>query len=304
MKSYPAKVLLFGEHTVNLGTSALAMPLPAYSSRWQQAFLPKEETLKKQQQLPRLVDWLETQSAILPFSLDTGAFRKALSDGWVLDSNIPAGYGLGSSGSVVAAIVDRWGSRLPKDLNTLRKGLAAMEVFFHGKSSGTDPLVSFLQQPVRISEKGIETVSLPQLNDSGIFLLDTGIRRTATPLIRKFLKAWAEPAFQNLCKEFLLPSVNAAIEKMLAGDWQGLFEDFEQISRFQLRHTPWLIPDEFQPLWKSLLEGQCAALKICGAGGGGFMLGMVRPGASLPEPLAAPREATKKWPVEFLGIPG
>lgn len=293
MKSYPAKILLFGEHTVNLGTPALAMPLAAFRSKWVQPNLPKEEILKKQRQLPRLAEWLAAEKEKLPFALDVAGFRNALDAGWVLESNVPEGYGLGSSGAVVAAIVDRWGAHLPKDLPTLRRGLALIEAFFHGKSSGTDPLVSFLGQPVRIAEADVSTIALPPLNDSGLFILDTGIARTATPLISRFLEAWNNPEFEKRCSAELLPSVNEAIGHMTCGAWARLFEAFRAISQFQLENTPWLIPEEFRPLWEELLHQQRAALKICGAGGGGFLLGMLRPGAPLPE-------ATKKWPVKFL----
>ncbi len=293
MKSYPAKILLFGEHTVNLGTSALAMPLCTLSSRWEQVNLPKERMREQQRQLPQLAQWLAQQGENLPFKIDVSAFEDALRAGWVLASNIPEGYGLGSSGSVVAAIVDRWGTDLPESLPVLRQGLAAIEGFFHGKSSGTDPLVSFLQVPVRISPGGVATLPAPLLSHSGLFVLDTGMRRSATPLIRKFLAAWEDAAFEKKCRDFLLPSVNEAIEKMIHAEWSALFTAFERISHFQLRHTPWLIPQAIQPLWQRLLREQSGALKICGAGGGGFILGMLPPGAALPQ-------ATNKWPVKFL----
>lgn len=293
MKTYPSKILLFGEHTVNLGTNALAMPLPAYRSRWVPTHLPKEKLQHEQRQLPELAIWLERQAGSLPFELDIEQFRQALSQGWVLESNIPEGYGLGSSGAVVAAIVDRWGAGLPTNLAVLRTGLAAIEAFFHGKSSGIDPLVSFLGQPVCISAKNINTIKLPSLNNSGLFILDTGMRRSATPLIRRFLDAWSNPEFEKLCTMQLLPSVNEAIENTMNGNWTNLFASFERISHFQLQYTPWLIPSGFHAVWEQLLREQKAALKICGAGGGGFLLGMVCQGASLPE-------AVQKWPIKFL----
>ncbi len=37
--SFPAKLLLFGEHTVNLGSHALAVPLPLFSGKW--AYAPQ-----------------------------------------------------------------------------------------------------------------------------------------------------------------------------------------------------------------------------------------------------------------------
>ena len=34
MRNYSSKLLLFGEHVLLLGSTALAMPVPAYSGKW------------------------------------------------------------------------------------------------------------------------------------------------------------------------------------------------------------------------------------------------------------------------------
>ena len=62
-----------------------------------------------------------------------------------IDSNIPIGYGLGSSGAVTACIYERYAVKTTKQ-ETTRTRLAQMESFFHGKSSGIDPWVSYSQQ--------------------------------------------------------------------------------------------------------------------------------------------------------------
>ena len=63
------------------------------------------------------------------------------------DSSIPQGYGIGSSGALVASIYDQYAldkitvlENLTKEkLQHLKTVFAAMESFFHGKSSGLRP---------------------------------------------------------------------------------------------------------------------------------------------------------------------
>ena len=75
-----------------------------------------------------------------------------MKDGLYFDSSIPQGYGVGSSGALVAAIYDKYASdkitvleNLTRDkLLKLKSIFSMMESFFHGKSSGLDPLNSYL----------------------------------------------------------------------------------------------------------------------------------------------------------------
>jgi len=72
------------------------------------------------------------------------------------DSSIPQGYGVGSSGALVAAIYDTYAidkieatETLTRDkLLRLKEIFSLMESFFHGKSSGLDPLNSYLSIPI------------------------------------------------------------------------------------------------------------------------------------------------------------
>jgi mevalonate kinase len=283
MKTYPAKLLLFGEHTVNLGSQALAIPLPLYSGRWELELAARPGfLLKKQMQLPQFAGFLERLSRrgqlLLP--LDVPEFKAALMEGLVFESNIPKGYGAGSSGALVAAVFDGFSHQaagyaaIKNDLPALKKGFAQAEGFFHGTSSGTDPLICYLQKPILLTKAGVEVVASPL--PSSLFLLDTGIERKATPLIAYFLKKWENEDFRRQCQTRLLPQADAAIGAYLSGDWAGLFEAVHRTGEFQFRHLDEMIPPAFRGIWQAGLEGDLFKLKVCGAGGGGFILGITR----------------------------
>ena len=99
------------------------------------------------------------------------------------DSSIPQGYGVGSSGALVAAIYDEYASdkitvleNLTRDkLLQLKTIFSEMESFFHGKSSGLDPLNSYLSIPILINSKdNIEVTGIPSQKSEGkgaVFLI-------------------------------------------------------------------------------------------------------------------------------------
>lgn len=287
MNAYPAKLLLFGEHTVNIGSQALAVPLPLFSGKWAYAsHLGPAELAARQMLLPQLADYLHQlqQRGELLADLDVAAFKQALANGLVFESNIPTGYGAGSSGALVAAIFGNWKLENWKigsgSLLELKKSLAQMEAFFHGTSSGTDPLICFLQKTVLLGgPKGVEVIeksSRGQLATAGysLFLLDTGMPRQATPLIEYFLAKMRDDAFAEHCRGELLPAVDAAIAAYLSGDGRRVFEEIHRIGGFQLRFLEQMIPERFRLIWQQGLDGDLFKLKVCGAGGGGFLLGI------------------------------
>jgi len=93
---FPAKVLLFGEHRVLRGARALAAPLPSLGVWW----CRKNNSVD--QDLLRFSSFLANQfsSTMLQWPL----LRRDILRGWQLRSDVPFGYGLGSSGTVCAAI--------------------------------------------------------------------------------------------------------------------------------------------------------------------------------------------------------
>ncbi len=304
MKNYPAKLLLLGEHTVNVGSRALALPLPLFSGKWAYApHLGPDELAARQMKLPQLAYYLEQlqQRGQLLAQLDTAAFKQELAKGLVFESNIPTGYGAGSSGALVAAVLGNrrftpvnWGignwDIEDSSLSELKQALAQMEAFFHGTSSGTDPLICFLQKPVLLGGPSgnvtlaalpksfcwLDNAQLPPKGSHTIFLLDTGKPRNAAEFIDYFLKKMEGITFKARCQMSLNLDVDKAIDAFLDGDGKRLFGQVHNIGLFQLRFLPRLIPPKFHPLWKLGLEGDLFKLKVCGAGGGGFLLGITK----------------------------
>lgn len=289
LRNYPSKVLLFGEYAIIRGARALAAPFPDFSGRWawQTAGKPASP------ELGGLLAYLEglRRDGVLLAEMDLHAFARELGKGLFFESGIPVGYGLGSSGAVVAAVYDAFCTAPEADLLRLRDQLAQMESFFHGASSGIDPLVCLLGEPLLLQgKKEARIVSAPE-SGGGLFLLDTGMSRETAPLVGIFLKKCEDPAFSSRLESALLPASDAAIQAYLASGQAGLPEAFEAISRFQWHDFQEMIPEAFRPLWKKGLDSPHYKIKLCGAGGGGFLLGIA------PDLETARRELPPSLPI-------
>ena len=267
--AYPAKVLLLGEHTVLRGGRGLAVPYPAFALQW----------VNGKEADPRLQDFAAyLRREALP--IDHDRLGHDLAGGLRLNGNIPTGYGVGSSGAVCAAVFDRYGTadEFP-DLRALRQLLARMEGYFHGSSSGTDPLVAYRQEAILLGENGTaETVPLPSHWATNWFLLDTGITRNAGPLIERFLAAYTKnpDAIQTGWRE----PADRAITALVRGRSDELYAEVARVSEFQLARFPEFIPRDYHATWNG---GDAYRLKLCGAGGGGMLLGLARDRAAVEE---------------------
>lgn len=271
----PAKILLFGEHTVIKGSQALAMPIDMYGGEW---FFQENDVRRKilQRDLFRFAAYLAKQNLRFPIAL--AHLTRDLAKGIFFQSNIPEGYGVGSSGAVCAAILAKYG-RVSKEekmnIPALKAQLALMESFFHGKSSGIDPLVSYLKKAIHIvTPNEMNVVSIPTPTKNLFFLLDTCISRSAERYIHWFQAQNEQKAFAESVQNELIPQNNAAIQHTLCGDVDNLLKNVQHISLFQLKNMAYMIPENVLPIWKKGIESGTFSLKICGAGGGGFMLGV------------------------------
>jgi mevalonate kinase len=266
-----SKILLFGEHTVIKGAQALAMPLDLYSGEWLFG-----ENRELQRDLLPFSDYLAAQH--LPISIHIKHFKRDLEKGIYFQADIPEGYGVGSSGAVCAAILARYGKVTKEkkaNIPLLKAQFSLMEGFFHGKSSGIDPLVSFLKKPIHIiSPTEINAVTIPKKTRQLFFLLDTGIKRSAERYIQWFQAQNEQKAFAEAVQNELIPQNNAAIQHTLCGNVDNLCKTMHEISTFQLKNMAYMIPEKIHPIWKKGLSTGTFSLKICGAGGGGFMLGV------------------------------
>lgn len=283
--NFPSKILLFGEYTIITGGEALAIPFWQYSGHWGYS-----EDPSAQMNLVSFSAFLEQHflDAANTWTLDTDRFKADLGKGLYFHSNIPAGYGLGSSGALVAAVFDRFGvetSAIPAEpklsqerLFALKNVLAAMESFFHGSSSGIDPLISFVQRPLLFGSGGAVSVPALELQAGGLrgFLVDTGIPRSTGPLVRWFKERMLDKMFERIVLDQLMEANQSAIAALQRQDTDELWRAIDVISRIQFDYFSELIPEAFREIWKQGLAADTYRLKLCGAGGGGFILGFAR----------------------------
>jgi mevalonate kinase len=263
---FPAKVLLFGEYTILNGSKALAIPFNELEGKWTFENNETEIRLSSQKSLRH---FLEKSGAT---NIDIARMRKDLDDGLWFQSDIPQGFGLGSSGAVIAAIFHRYG-QAKNNLQLEKIELAALENFFHGSSSGLDPLVSHIQQPLLIhSFKEVEVLD-KWPNMKGFFLLNTGQPRQTGPLVSIYQKKMQDPQFKQRCADILAQEVNFAIEAVIKNDSTNLSHHLWHISKFQWDFFPEMIPSKELGPWTRGIESGDYILKLCGAGGGGFILG-------------------------------
>ena len=250
-RAYPAKLLLFGEYTIIVGGQALATPLPLFQGRWAKA-QAHESPVDLQQKLPAFLDYLRQREWARSFRLD--AFARDLEQAYYFASTIPLGYGAGSSGALCAAVYDRNGPATPsRDLRLLRHDLARMDSFFHGSSSGTDPLVCYLGRSLRLyGKENMEIVDLPPATERmpQLFLLDTQRSRETAPLVQQFLRQREEAHFSETALPALSAANQRAIEVLLAGRWEILMEAWKDISDLQAEQFTAMIPSPFAQVWR------------------------------------------------------
>lgn len=286
---YYAKILLFGEYGIIEDAMGLSIPYRFYKGK---LLSSKGNALSDEQQasnnsLREYLTYLETAQAegTLPCRLDLQRLRNDIDHGLYFDSSIPQGFGVGSSGALVAAIYDSYAFEKADEsavqdnekLMHLKQTLAAMESYFHGKSSGLDPLICYLNLPILIKGKtDLGTVAIPSENLQGkgaIFLMDSGSPGKTQGMVSIFLQKLKDDGFRNLVKTQLKKYNDECIKAFLKGDTRPLFDNLKQLSSFFLENFRPMIPDHFESLWKKGIETNAYYLKLCGSGGGGFVLG-------------------------------
>lgn len=268
--------MLFGEYSVIVGSKALVIPFQRFSAGWNKT-VGDDVSESIRQSILDLKSWCNHISSNPSTSalLNTELFRNDLEEGLYFDSSIPQGYGAGSSGALVAAAYERFSAeKITDDLPLLQSKLALLESYFHGNSSGLDPLACLLANPILIDEnKQVNFVdfNLPQTGLS-VFLVDSKTTAKTGPLVEYFHQEMHTFRFFKKLDQSYIPAVNQAIEGILTNETDQLVLAVKQISDFQLNHLKPMIPAHLESKWRLGLESGDFTMKLCGSGGGGYML--------------------------------
>jgi mevalonate kinase len=285
-----SKILLFGEYGIIKDSKGLSIPYNFYNGALKVEENPSTEAIKSNQSLQRFSVHLEQlkveQPNLVQFDLET--LKQDISNGMFFDSSIPQGYGVGSSGALVAAIYDKYAvgkitvlENLTREkLLQLKSIFGQMESFFHGKSSGLDPLNSYLSIPILInSQDNIEATGIPTQSFDGkgaVFLLDSGIIGETAPMVNIFMENMKEQGFRRMLKHQFVKYTDACVENFLGGDMKSLFSNTKKLSKVVLNHFKPMIPEKFHGLWQQGIDTNDYYLKLCGSGGGGYILGFTQ----------------------------
>jgi mevalonate kinase len=279
-----SKILLFGEYGIIKDSKGLSIPYNFYKGALKSDHNSSAESLESNTILSEYLIYLKTlDNTVVQFNFEQ--MQKDISNGMYFDSSIPQGYGVGSSGALVAAIYDKYATEKVTVLENLTRVkllklktiFAQMESFFHGKSSGLDPLNSYLSLPILISAQDqIEATGIPSQNTTGkgtVFLLDSGVVGETAPMVQIFMQKMKQEGFRSMLKDQFIKHTDHCVDAFLAGDVHTLFKSTKQLSKVVLSHFKPMIPKKFHQLWASGIESNDYYLKLCGSGGGGYILG-------------------------------
>lgn len=282
-----SKILLFGEYGIIQDSKGLSIPYNFYNGALKSDGNTSAEAIRSNDNLKRFVAYLENLQSTEPelVRFDLATLNTDVSNGMYFDSSIPQGYGVGSSGALVAAIYDKYAQNKITVLENLTREkllqlktiFGRMESFFHGKSSGLDPLNSYLSIPILINSKdNIEATGIPTQGFNGkgaVFLLDSGIVGETAPMVNIFMENLKDKGFRTMLKNQFVKYTDACVENFLGGDMKSLFENTKKLSKVVLHNFKPMIPEHFHTIWQKGIDTNDYYLKLCGSGGGGYILG-------------------------------
>ncbi len=185
---------------------------------------------------------------------------------------------------MVAAIYDKYAKnklkgRLKKHIIMLKKIFSKMESFFHGKSSGIDPLICYLNQPLLIRSKtDISIIKIPKKNQGkgAIFLLNSGITSKTDSMIKFFFRKFKHDKFKKILFVEFTKYNEKCIESFLKEDFKILLENVKLLSTWVFNHFRPMISKKIWKIWENGILNNIYYLKLCGSGGGGFILGFTQ----------------------------
>jgi len=282
-----SKILLFGEYGIIEDSKGLSIPFNFFKGGLRigdmSELIEKESNLN----LKKFRDYL-LKIEINTVEFDFEKLNLDLDKGMFFDSSIPQGYGVGSSGALVAAFYDRYALNKITVLENLTKSkilvlkniFSTMESFFHGKSSGLDPLNSYLSLPILIHSKNeVETTGIPSQESKGkgaVFLLDSGKSSDTAPMVDLFFKSMKNKNYNKMIQEEFIKTTDSCVDDFLTGNFNSLFKNIKVLSKVVLKNFKPMIPENFHNIWAKGIESDEYFLKLCGSGGGGYILGFAK----------------------------
>ena len=107
-ETFHSKIILFGEYSMIFDSTALMIPFRHFKAEWKiNPALDGLGELASNKSIRKFKQYL-LNDVELSALLDLQRLDADLDRGLFLDSNVPSGYGLGSSGTLTAAVFRRY----------------------------------------------------------------------------------------------------------------------------------------------------------------------------------------------------
>ena len=278
-KKFFSKILLFGEYGIIKNSKALVIPYKKFYGLLK--FSSKLDNVQKDSNinLKQLSKYIKNNEFVSN-KINTLKLDSDIENGLYFESTIPESYGLGSSGAVVAAIYESYKQEVGVDLeiNDLKLILSNIESFFHGQSSGIDPLSCYVQKPLLVESKNsINTIDIPPQNINSkrtLFLLDTECKGNTQGLVEIFLNKLRQKDFEVFFENEFAVATNNSITNFLERKYEDFENNFIELSKKTFNNFQEMIPINYKNLWMDGIEKKDYYLKLCGSGGGGFLIGL------------------------------
>ena len=278
-KKFFSKILLFGEYGIIKNSKALVIPYKKFYGSLK--FSSKLDNVQKDSNinLKQLSKYIKNKEFVSN-KINTLKLDSDIENGLYFESTIPESNGLGSSGSVVAAIYESYKKEVFVDfqISDLKLIFSLMESFFHGQSSGIDPLCCYVQKPLLVESKNsINTIDTPPQNiDSKrtLFLLDTECKGNTQGLVEIFLNKLRQKDFEVFFENEFVVATNNSITNFLERKYEDFESNFIELSKKTFNNFQEMIPINYKNLWIDGIEKKDYYLKLCGSGGGGFLIGL------------------------------
>lgn len=288
-----SKIMLFGEYSIICGSMALTIPYSHFNgslsfinnNKYTDLNFARRSNHQLREYYNNYLKPIVERGELLS-KFNYQLFKQDIDNGLYFESSIPEGYGLGSSGALVAALYERYNAQdIPpvqlsspsSTIASLKKELATLESWFHGTSSGIDPLICYFQHALLIKkDQLVQPVGIPRYNlssDDAIFLINSGKSVKTAPLVDQFINDCENPQFRDKIINQYIPLNNGCIQSLIDGNIIDFEKQLHALSLFQVNFFKPMIPSAFTEMWTEGIESRKYLLKLCGSGGGGFILG-------------------------------
>ena len=125
------------------------------------------------------------------------------------------------------------------------------------------------------SKTNIEPAGIPSQKEGkgAVFLLDSEQVGETEPMVNIFMNKMKNEGFRKMISNEFAKTTDACIEDFLHGNVKSLFGNVKSLSKIVLKNFKPMIPSAFHKVWENGILTNDYYLKLCGSGGGGYILG-------------------------------